>query len=129
MSQEEWLVDASALLAAIHDERGGDVVREVIDGSVISAVNWSVVLQKLKQADIDCEQVEMALKALGLKVIDFTDRDASIAAGLWNASRKLGLSFADRACLATGLRTRRKVLTADRVWKKLDIGITVQVIR
>ncbi len=129
MSQEEWLVDASALLAAIHGERGGDVVREVIDGSVISAVNWSEVLQKLKQAGIDCEQVEMALKALGLKVIEFTDRDASIAAGLWNASRKLGLSFADRACLATGLRIRRKVLTADRVWKKLDIGIAVQVIR
>ena len=129
MSQEEWLIDASALLAAIHNERGGDIVREVIDGSVISAVNWSEVLQKLEQSGIDCEQVEMALKALGLKVVEFAEEDASIAASLWKASRKLGLSLADRACLATGLRMRRQVLTADRAWKKLDIGITVQVIR
>ena len=129
MSREEWLVDASALLAAIHKERGGDAVREVIDGSVISAVNWSEVLQKLEQADIDREQVETALKALGLKVIEFTGKDASIAAGLWKASRKLGLSFADRACLAAGLRMGRKVMTADRIWKTLDIGIEVWVIR
>jgi len=41
MNQDKWVVDASALLAAIHNEKGGDIVEKNIDHCVISAVNWS----------------------------------------------------------------------------------------
>ena len=39
-------------------------------------------------------------------------------------TRKLGLSFGDRACLAFGRRLGWPVLTTDRDWKKLEVGWT-----
>jgi len=47
MTQQKWVVDASALLAAIQNEKGGEYVKQHIDRCVISTVNWSEVLQKL----------------------------------------------------------------------------------
>ncbi len=129
MSQDKWLIDASALLAAIHNEKGGDLVEKNIDHCVISAVNWSEVLQKLERAGINSAQVESALKALGLEVLDFTDEDAHIASKLWKSSKTLGLSLADRACLATGIRLNTKVITADKVWAKMELDIEVVLIR
>lgn len=129
MSQVKWVVDASALLAAIHKERGGDIVEQNIDRCIISAVNWSEVLQKLEHANIDIVQIESALKALGLEVLYFTDEDAHIASKLWASSKLLGLSLADRACLATGIRLNTKVITADKVWAKMALDIEICLIR
>jgi PIN domain nuclease of toxin-antitoxin system len=39
------------------------------------------------------------------------------------------LSLADRACLALAERERLPVLTADRHWGSLDLGIDVRLIR
>ncbi len=44
-------------------------------------------------------------------------------------TRSLGLSLADRACLAVGRATRLTVVTADDEWLKLDVGVTVRHIR
>ena len=71
----------------------------------------------------------MSLKALGLSIIDFNNDDAHITASLWSISKKLGLSLADRACLATGLRLNTTVITVDRVWNELEIDISIQQIR
>jgi len=44
-------------------------------------------------------------------------------------TRSAGLSLADRACLALALRLGYGVLTADRQWSNLDIGLEVKLIR
>ena len=129
MSKEKWVVDASAVLTAIQDEQGGEYVKKHIDRCVISAVNWSEVLQKLSSAGSDAEKIDAYLNALGLRVVDFTEDDGRISASLWASSKSLGLSLADRACLATGLRLKTKIITADRVWKKLEIKSQIHLIR
>jgi ribonuclease VapC len=35
----------------------------------------------------------------------------------------------DRACLALGLHLGRPVITADRVWASLNLGVEIVVIR
>jgi PIN domain nuclease of toxin-antitoxin system len=35
----------------------------------------------------------------------------------------LGLSLGDRACLALGRRLKLPVLTADQIWKKVELEI------
>ncbi len=116
MTQQKWVVDASALLAAIHNEQGGEYVIQHIDRCVISTVNWSEVLQKLESSGSQINTIDASLSALGLSVIEFTKEDARIAASLWSSCKSLGLSLADRACLATGLHLQTKVITADRIW-------------
>ena len=41
----------------------------------------------------------------------------------------LGLSLADRACLALGRVTGHTVLTGERDWLQVDLGVTVRHIR
>ena len=129
MSKEKWVVDASAVLAAIQDEQGGEYVKKHIDRCVISAVNWSEVLQKLSSSGSEVDKIDAYLNALGLRVVDFTEDDGKISASLWASCKSLGLSLADRACLATGLRLKTKIITADRVWKKLEINSQIHLIR
>ena len=126
---EKWVVDASALLAAIHNEQGGDYVKQHIDRCVISTVNWSETLQKLARTGAQIDTIEASLTALGLTIIDFTEQDARLCASLWGSGKNLGLSLADRACLATGLRLKSKVITADRVWNELEISLQIHLIR
>jgi ribonuclease VapC len=52
-----------------------------------------------------------------------------VIARLRPLTRAQGLSLGDRACLATGLRLGRPVITADRSWAALDVGVTIQLIR
>ena len=123
------MLDASAVLAAIQDEQGGEYEKKHIDRCVISSVNWSEVLQKLDSSDSGVDKIATFLNALGLRVVDFTENDAEISASLWTSCKSLGLSLADRACLATGLRLKTRIITADRVWKKLEIKSQIHLIR
>jgi len=123
------VLDASALLAALHEEVGSDVVTPLLGDSVMGSVNWSEVIQKSLARGVDVTNLCNDLQALGLMILPFTREDAEIAAALWLDTRKLGLSLADRACLALGKRLKLSVLTADRVWSKVDIGVPVRVIR
>ena len=129
MSKEKWVVDASAVLAAIQDEQGGEYVKKHIDRCVISSVNWSEVLQKLSISGGEVDKIDTYLNALGLRVVNFTEDDGKLSAALWTNCKSLGLSLADRACLATGIRLKTKIITADRVWKKLEINNQIHLIR
>lgn len=122
-------IDASALLAMLLGEPGGDRVEATLPNGMISTVNWSEVIQKA--LDIGSPTIGLAdeLIGAGLDIIPFELADAELAGELWTRTRHLGLSLADRACLATALRRTPTVLTADRAWAGLDLELGVEVIR
>lgn len=65
----------------------------------------------------------------GLEIIPFSVADAELTAAWREPTRALGLSLADRACLALAHRAGRPALTADRSWSDLDLGVDVTLIR
>ncbi len=69
------------------------------------------------------------LSDLKLSVAPFQETDAHAAGELYPRTASLGLSLGDRACLALALRKKATVWTADRVWKRLQIGVTSELIR
>lgn len=44
-------------------------------------------------------------------------------------TRPFGLSLADRACLVLARGLNLPVLTADRAWSGVDVGVTIEMIR
>jgi PIN domain nuclease of toxin-antitoxin system len=95
----------------------------------MSSVNWCEVVQKSLRRDVDVATLRQYLADLGFRIIAFDADDAERAARLWSTTHHLGLSLADRACLAMALRTGATVLTADRAWSQLQVGVTIQPIR
>lgn len=85
------------------------------------------MLQKSLAHGVDIAGLREDLEALGLVIMPFHAADAEQAAHLWSPGS--GLSLADRACLALGLRHGGIVLTADRMWTQASLGVTVRIIR
>ncbi|MBI2321356.1 MAG: type II toxin-antitoxin system VapC family toxin [Chloroflexi bacterium] len=130
-----YVLDASALLAYLQDEPGSEVVQAALAiGGVINAVNYAEVLSRLGAVGEDPATATRRLGELGLVdgllgVVPLTEEDAVAIARLRAATRARGLSLADRACLATALRFGWPVVTSDRSWAALEVGVTVRLIR
>lgn len=130
-----FVLDASALLAYLQGELGSQAVQTALAaGAVINIVNYAEVLSRLNDAGEDPETANRRLSELGLiggllEVASVTEEDAISIARLRAATRAHGLSLGDRACLSTGLRLGWPVVTADRIWGTLDVGVTVHLIR
>jgi PIN domain nuclease of toxin-antitoxin system len=123
------VLDASAILALLNAEPGSRVVEESLAEAAVSTVNLSEVIAKLSERGMPEAAIRVALEGLGLEVHPF-DAVAAFSAGrLRPATRALGLSMGDRACLALGLSLAAPVLTADGSWKKLKVGVKVRLIR
>jgi PIN domain nuclease of toxin-antitoxin system len=125
----KFVLDTSAFLAVAHVEPGAERVRPVLRESVISAVNFSEVLQKLVRKGMSLASAEEEVQRFIGGIVPFDQEQASIAAGLESVTRPFGLSLGDRACLALGIRLDLPILTADQVWAKLEIGVVIELIR
>jgi ribonuclease VapC len=123
------VLDASAVLAWLHGESGGAFVESGISSAQISSVNLSEVLTKVVERGSSAQAARVDLQAYGLTVHAFTLEDADVAADLRLLTRQAGLSFGDRACLALGRRLGLPVLTADRAWATLEVGVHIQLLR
>jgi PIN domain nuclease of toxin-antitoxin system len=123
------VLDASALLALLNEEPGGDRVIAAIPGALLCAVNHSEVVAKLADAGMPEVAIRGALEALGLEVVPF-GLQLSLRAGMLRpVTRSRGLSLGDRACLALALEAGLPVLTTERSWVDLDLGLRVEVVR
>ena len=125
----EAVLDASALIALLWEEPGADAVEPLLDRAVISAVNWAEVLQRYCAHGLATTGKRESVEALGITVSALSVDDGEAIAELWEPTRAAGLSLADRACLALARRLAVPAHTADRAWRKVDVGVEVVLIR
>jgi PIN domain nuclease of toxin-antitoxin system len=123
------VLDASALLAFLFQERGSTVVAEALPGSCMSAVNYSEVLGLFARDGKDTRLIAGWLGQLPMRIVPFASEDALGAATLRYQTDKHGLSLGDRACLALGLSMGMPVLTADREWENIGLPLEIRLIR
>lgn len=129
------VLDAAAFLAYLRDEPGAEIVENaLINGCYISIINWVEVLSKIVDLGESAEEIIKRLRDEGLlenslKIIACNEEDAITIAKFRPVTKSAGLSLGDRACLALGKRLNLPVLTADKVWSSLSLGITINLIR
>jgi len=123
------VLDGSALLAMLEGEPGADVVEAMLDGSVMSGVNLSEVLQKTIEHDVDTDGLEYDLEALGVEMRSFDALQARAAAEVWERAPRAGLSLGGHACLALASGVSATAVTADRRWASLPLDVRVHVVR
>ncbi|WP_066380945.1 PIN domain-containing protein [Anabaena sp. CA = ATCC 33047] len=131
----KFVLDASAFLAYLRDEQGADIVETaLINGCYISIINWVEILSKIVDLGENPEEIIQQLRNEGLlenslENIDCNQEDAITIAQLRPVTKRAGLSLGDRTCLALGKRLNLPVLTADKIWSSLSVGVAITVIR
>lgn len=126
----KYLLDASAMLACMGKEEGGDRVFAMIEtgNACMTLVNMAEVATKLVARGMPSADAEYQCRALGIELIAMDVDLAFAAAALVRQTRPLGLSLGDRICLATAARDAYLAVTADKVWAQVP-GVKVELIR
>ena len=125
------VLDASALLAMLRDEPGGDKVAGALIGALMCVVSLAEVTSHFVQHGMPPEAVDAMLRPLPVTLVAADAELARIAGHLRSATIEEGLSLGDRFCLALALRDDLPVWTADRQWASVaeKIGVKVKCIR
>ena len=123
------VIDASAWLAVVYNESGADAVERWMPVAAMSSVNLSEAVAKLTDRSFSEADIREALLRVRPEVVPFDELQAWDAGRLRPYTRAQGLSFADRACLALARALDLPVLTGDRAWAALDVGVDIHVFR
>lgn len=125
------VLDASALLAVLREEPGGDLVAPIISTSIMTAINFAEVVGTLIYRGATAKQADAMLLPFDLEVVP-SDKALAISAGhLRRVTARAGLSLGDRFCLALAIREGLEAWTADRRWADVAdaAGAKVRLIR
>lgn len=95
----------------------------------MSAVNASEALMRGVEKGAPLGLMHDLLTAQHVQLIPFDGKLVVEAAQLRPATKHVGLSFADRACIATAISLDATAVTADRAWATLDLPCKIELIR
>ena len=124
------VLDSSAVLAALRQEAGAELVRDLLPDARISAVNLAEIVAVLARSN-PARRITEILREVRL---DVTPASAGLAvdAGLLGPiTASVGLSLGDRFCLALARSLGVAVATADRAWLQVAeaVGVEIRLIR
>ena len=116
--------DSSALIMLFAKEKGYEIINQHMKNAIISSVNIAEVykycIEVQNLTEDDCRTL---IKLSGIKIIEFCEEQALITAKIIKKTKQYGLSLGDRACIALAMLKNHPVLTCDKIWQKVDLGI------
>jgi len=123
----KYLLDASAVLAALRRENGWERVTAITTESAIGAANLAEVIARLVEVSDSATDIVEAFAELAITVLPVEEADG-VSAGLLRAPTKsLGLSLGDRLCLAMAGRLGMIAITGDRAFGPAGAAVQVEI--
>lgn len=123
------VLDASAILCVMRKEPGAEKVIPHLPTAIASAVNLSEVFAKAKDVKMTLAGMKWVIEGMKFTAVPFDEEQAFIAGSLRESTRDNGLSLGDRACLALGWKQKLPVLTTEKDWRGLDVGVKIRHVR
>lgn len=121
------VLDASALIAMLKQEPGGDRVAEIIGDSKITAINYAEVISHFCHAGMPIAEVDAMLRPLPLVIVSVDEKLARLAGHLRTLTSSAGLSLGDRFCLALAQLEKSPAWTSDRKWQTIAEAVQVEI--
>ncbi len=123
------VLDSSALIAFINQEKGYELAEEYLPNAIMSSVNVSEVVAVLSLVDIPEATITGIINDLNIEIINFDLEQALQAGFLRKKTKSSGLSLGDRACINLASIKNLPVVTSDKIWDKLGLAVNVVLIR
>jgi PIN domain nuclease of toxin-antitoxin system len=125
------VLDASALIALVREERGAAKVAGAIAGARVSSVNYAEVVSHFIHAGMPEQEIDAMLDPLPMVIVPVDKALARLAGRLRGITAEAGLSLGDRVCLALAQRDGLPAWTSDQAWRKVadPVGVKVVAIR
>ena len=96
----------------------------------MSVVNVTETLSVLQRTNISPEEGLTLITDIVTTIVPFDLEQAGQVAKLHPLVQPQGLSLADRACIALGMKLQIPIYTADKIWSKLQIdNANIKLIR
>ena len=121
------VLDASALIAMLKKEPGGDKVAQVIGDTKITAINYAEVISHFCHAGMPVVEVDAMLSPLPMVVVSADEKLARLAGHLRTLTSSAGLSLGDRFCLALAKLEKLPAWTSDRKWQTIAEAVQVEI--
>lgn len=121
------LLDASALLAMLNEEAGGDRVAAVIADAQMSVINLAEVTSHYIHLGMPSQDVDAMLNPLPMTLVPVDGGLARAAGHLRSVTAQAGLSLGDRFCLALAAQEGWTAWTADRQWASVAKAAHVEI--
>lgn len=129
LNGERVVLDASAVLAMMFGEPGGEAVPPLLPDCAMSTVNLAEVVTGLINHGGDPWGAAETAARLPVDLVAL-DREVALAAGRLRADTlRYGLSLGDRVCLGLAGKLQLPAVTCDTMWRSLEIGIEIRVLR
>ncbi len=138
MHSEKIVVDASALLAWLLNERGGNTINKILDLAIAPV---SVIVEVLYRAGekglkTPPAQILQDLESVGVSIEPILPIDSLRAAELITISRKKrkskedsSLSLGDGLCIAVAERLGLPLTGGDKYWNECDLQVEFYLFR
>jgi ribonuclease VapC len=125
------VLDTSAIMAMLLEERGADIALQFADGAAVSANNIAEIATKLFERGMSPADVERDILQFRFDVHSVDDVTAFAIGALRPLTRSAGLSLGDRSCLALAAKLGLPAVTADKAWATIAdaVGVEVRLIR
>jgi ribonuclease VapC len=125
----EIVLDSSAILSVLHLEAGAESIASTMSQSLVSVANEAEVITVLIRRGKSPMQAVEYVAGLPYRRVELDVSLAQRAGALWRDVKPRGLSLGDRCCLALAEREGLPILTGDKRWADLSLGIEVRLFR
>ncbi len=129
MTTQISLIDSSALLAVIYNERGMEKAQEYFENSYMSVVNAAECFIVLNKNGMPFDIAQNLLESIISKFIPLEYNDAKIIAQIKNTNKDISLSLGDSTCIAIGNKLDLQIITADKAWLQVQSKSKIICIR
>jgi ribonuclease VapC len=129
------VLDSSAVLALILDEKGGEKVDTLLTmvesgkdaHAILSLVNWCEILTRLHRENPSMTVKQLDALLAGVELAPMGKTEAEMAADYSRLYPELSLG--DRVCLALASTRKATAWTTDKIWARVKVGVPVEILR
>jgi ribonuclease VapC len=124
-----YVIDSSAILAVLYDERGAEKAAVLALGGMISSVIFAEIIMKCAIKQFPIKTATSFIEQYQIEIQPLTASTAKNAGVLKLNKQFWSLSLADCICITMAIEKSATLVTADRAWLDLNLPCPIELIR